>query len=273
MKKTLIVSFILLMIAMVVFYFGWTQFRMDPDMYGVVHSRTGGYHERPIESGRFSWTPAALIPKNVTIYQLPATPKTVHTTYQGQLPSGTLYGMTLMGTPDFSVSFALEVTYRIRQSAVVTLVRDRGLRIEDLGGWYMAVERDITEKLADTLLREAATTSHEMSSNTYELFIQRIVDQFQIGWNGSSSSVEIIAMDINALVLPDLELYQTGRSAYRGLTAVKTASLEQELLGNATIRAEYETRLDLLERYGELLSRYPALIEYLKVDPDLGAGF
>lgn len=273
MKKTLIVSFILLVIAMVVFYFGWTQFRLEPDMYGVVYSRTNGYHERPIESGRFSWTPAALIPKNVTIYQLPATPKTVHTTYQGQLPSGTLYGMTLMGTPDFSVSFNLEVTYRIRQDSVVTLVRDRGLRTEVLGEWHMAVERDITEKLADALLLEAAVTPLEMTSNSYERFIQRIVDQFQTIWNGSAGSVEIIAMDINALELPDLELYAIGRSAYRELTAVKTASLEQELLGNATIRAEYETRLDLLERYGELLSRYPSLIEYLKVDPDLGAGF
>ena len=244
MKKTIFLSVLLVVCAACIFYFGWTQYRLAPDSYGVIHSRTGGYHDTPIVSGKFSWTPASLIPKNVTIYQIPATPRSIHSSYDGQLPSGTLYGMPLMGTPDFSVFFELDVTYRIRIDSVVSLVKDQGLRSEGIEVWFASKEKDITERLAATLIHSASKPSPDVSSHTYERFIQTITDQFLATWNSSTSPLEIISLDIYSLEIPDFELYEAGKSAYQELTSVKTASLEQELLGNAAVRAEYETRPD-----------------------------
>ena len=54
MKKFLISLFILIIFSAVVFFFGWTQYRVKPEEFGVVISKTDGIDETPVENGKFS---------------------------------------------------------------------------------------------------------------------------------------------------------------------------------------------------------------------------
>ncbi|MBL7006996.1 MAG: hypothetical protein ISR78_07955, partial [Spirochaetia bacterium] len=72
MKKLIIILSILLIISAVIFYFGWIQLKLEKDTYGVIFTKTGGYHDKVLVSGQFAWSAAALIPKNVELTLIPS---------------------------------------------------------------------------------------------------------------------------------------------------------------------------------------------------------
>jgi hypothetical protein len=65
MKKFLLILTVLLLLAGTVFYFGWIQFRLERGVFGVIYTKTHGYAEKPVVSGRFSLSFWALIPGNM----------------------------------------------------------------------------------------------------------------------------------------------------------------------------------------------------------------
>ena len=106
MRKFNICLFILILFSGVVFYIGWTQFKVDSDKCGVLVSKTSGVCEEPVIPGEFSWHWELLLPTNAQIKQFSIEPQTINKTVKGELPSGSIYSQLYTSNDNFSYYFA-----------------------------------------------------------------------------------------------------------------------------------------------------------------------
>ncbi len=266
MKKLFIILSILIIISAVIFYFGWIQLKLEKDTYGVIFTKTGGYHEKVLVSGNFAWSAAALIPKNIEITVIPSTSRTIYLESETQLPSSLLYKNTLVGSADFSYKIHFYISYQLKSEKVVQLVRYNGLSEETLENWYNATEdkiKFITSREIQIFLNNLPVNQNTeiISVDNQEKIIKRVQTNFD--------NINLYDLDIVSLSVPDYDLYEESKKYYYNLTAVKNNSLQSEMLNTAKQRAENEVKLELLERYGYLLNEFPILIEYIKADPTL----
>ncbi len=265
MKKLLIILSILIIISAVIFYFGWIQLKLEKDTYGVIFTKTGGYHDKILVSGDFAWSAAALLPQNVEITLIPSASRTVYLESETQLPSSLLYRNTLVGSADFSYKLNLYISFQLKSEKVVQLVRDNGLSFETIENWYNAIEdkikffasREVRLFLDNTPVNQDSTF---ISVDDQELILKRIQTHFD--------DINLHDLDIVSVSVPDFDLYAKSKEYYYKLTDVKNNSLQAEMLNTAKQRAENEVQLELFERYGYLLNEFPILIEYIKADPD-----
>jgi hypothetical protein len=266
MKKLFIILSILIIISAVIFYFGWIQLKLEKDTYGVIFSKTGGYHEKVLVSGDFAWTAAALIPKNIEITSIPSASRTIYLMSETPLPSSSLYRNTLVGSADFSYKIKFYISFQLKREKVVQLVRDSGLTLKTIETWVNAAE----DKIKFIASREIQLYLENTPVDQNSAFIsienqQKILKRIQTHFD----DINLHDLDIVSLTVPDFTLYEESKEYYYNLTAIKNNSLQSEMLNTAKQRAENEVQLELLERYGYLLNEFPILIEYIKADPDL----
>lgn len=264
MKKFLVISLILLVIAAVIFYFGWIQLKVEKDTYGVIYTKTGGYMDKPVTSNAFRWAPAALIPYNTELISIPSSSRTISITGRQPLPSSAEYSSVMVGNADFSYEAVILVSYRLSTGYVTTLVEDRGYTSENIGEWYSLMEDALTQAVLTEIqgmIGEQIAREHTVDT----------IDEKRIKAILTTKFPELAITDFSliSISLPDLELYEMAKGYYRELVAVKNSSLQEELIQTADQRAQNEVKIDLLKRYGSLFSEFPALIDYIKADPEL----
>jgi hypothetical protein len=68
---------------------------------------------------------------------------------------------------------------------------------------------------------------------------------------------------------PDYALYRSVRSLYEDYLEQQELSFRALLPGEAESRAAARQRLDELSKYGELLTRYPVLLQFLALEKGL----
>ncbi len=162
MKRLVFLFVVIVIIAGVVFYFGWIQIKLEEDSYAIVFTKTNGWEEEHISPGEFAWRWQRLIPTNLTLHEFPITPHATSATLRGNLPSGSTYGALLETANPFSFVISVDVIYRIRPASLAHLVRDDGLRSDTLGIYYRRMDTEMeqpvpqfgsdeVEKLADFL--------------------------------------------------------------------------------------------------------------------------
>jgi hypothetical protein len=266
MKKLLLIGSIFLILGVTIFYFGWIQLKVDKDEYGIVFTKVRGYLDKPLVPGKFSWSAAALIPKNIEITTIPAAPRTVFISSRQDLPSNAEYGSVVVGKADFSYSVDFYVSFFLKSDYAVVLVRDKGFTAGTIESWYEAMEKAI-ESAAMKEIRiffdntAASQSSVFLSDADQEKLRTRVQRHFD--------QITVSDLDFISISLPDLELYETAKAYYQELSAVKNSSLQKEMIETAKQRAENEVQIDLLKRYGSLFEEFPILIDYIKADPDL----
>jgi hypothetical protein len=82
--------------------------------------------------------------------------------------------------------------------------------------------------------------------------------------------VEVLAVVPKMIRLPDMELYETARRLAQEVIAERAASLKAATDALAEQQVAKDNELVLLERYGEILDRYPVLLEYFRVGQETG---
>ena len=112
MKKFLACVFILAIFTGIVFYAGWTQFRVKPDTIGVVVSKTSGVDSKPVLNGEFAWHWQFLLPTNATLKSFQIKPVNIQKSVSGCLPSGEAYASIYgaQGLFDYSFTFDISLT-------------------------------------------------------------------------------------------------------------------------------------------------------------------
>jgi len=258
--KFIIFLILLILIGGTVFYFGWIQFKLDENTYGVIFTKTYGYDEDVVVPGKFIWRWEALVPTNLTLHTFEITPQTKQLSKTGTLPSGKIYGSVLEENTDFSFKLNMQIDYRIKPELLPGLVEEQGLTEENIVDYYSHTEQE----LSNTVSVAVETKISSFDSSDYGQFmLEPFREELTEILQEQNEAITITNVSILELSLPDIRLYQSARSYYLTLIETRrqteTAALEKE----RTWVVSEESKLGVLKKYGELFTEYPGLIQFL----------
>ena len=157
MKKFLACVFIICVFSGVIFYIGWTQFRVKPNRMGIVVSKTSGIEKKPVLNGSFSWHWQFLLPTNAEIRTFEIKPVNVTKHVTGTLPSGDAYS-TLYGVKNlFDYSFTFDISLTVSPESIVELVQMNKVTDDnDLTAYLEGAAATLAQLASDYILRRAA---------------------------------------------------------------------------------------------------------------------
>ncbi|MBI9104090.1 MAG: hypothetical protein JEY99_16865 [Spirochaetales bacterium] len=262
--------FILVIIILVIlgggFYLGWIQFDLEENDYAVAFTKTGGYSSQVLEPGKFIWMWQKLIPTNMKLHVFNLDPRKTTLSLSGTLPSGDIYREVLEGVPSFDYTFQFDLTYRLKPENLPALAEDGFLTPDNINGWFSQFEDNCTIKAVEYLQEQAVNKEFYGVKSGDSSLVEQKLAAYLTDFFPEIDFMSIIPVKI---VMPDVELYQAGKDEYFSLMAAKH-QMNLEALQEASTRTMNQlANLDLLGRYGELLTTYPILIEYLDKNPVL----
>jgi hypothetical protein len=259
MKKIIFALFILLL-GGTVFFFGWVQIRVPPGSYGVMRSKTHGIYPVVIREGEFQWLWYAIIPTNAALNVF--TPRLVEQPIQitGSLPSGTAYALFAGLDVDFSYEYAGSLSFMVKPDQLPALMMERGVaNQEDLE----AFERRIAGEIASYLtrrIREHVVAGNELEELSMDKLKEEILREYPY--------IENLSCGGAMVQYPDIALYNSLRKIYEDYLTGQQQSQESDISSPANRQISARIRLDELAKYGELLTKYPILLQYLALEKD-----
>ena len=262
MKRIIITLFILAALGGLVFLGGWAQLTVPPGAYGVVRSKTHGVDPRPVQTGEFRWIWYKLIPTNVaiTVFRPERTERAINAA--NTLPSGGIYA-AFAGIPgDFSWEIQATLAFTINPAALVSLASDKSIDSQEA---LLQYQNELAGRIESFILgRIAAGDDGD----------QLVEDLLQAGESAALEQelarhfpeAANISCQVRKAEVPDFALYRQVRGLYEDFVTrqreLNNAALEQE----TGRRMSSRFRFDDLERYGELLTKYPILLDYLQLE-------
>jgi hypothetical protein len=264
MKKFFITLLILLILGGTVFFFGWAQLSVPPGSYGVIISKTHGVDPQPVHSGEFRWTWYKLIPTNVEIPVFNLKPERFPIEFNSSLPSGDVYSSFAGLGTDFSWNLKAVISFSINPEELVQVVSSYNImNQQDLDAHLHDIAQSI-EVLVLRLLSSGETDTLRLerilSGRPDEEMEREIARQFP--------EIHDFSFVIESARFPDFILYTQVRLIYEEFLAKQREYVTSAFGRTAESHIESQLRFDELERYGELLTRYPVLLEYLLMEYD-----
>jgi len=266
MKRLIALFLVLVIIAAVIFYFGWIQIRLDEDSYAVIFTKTGGWEEETISPGEFTWRWQRLLPTNLTLHEFTITPHSTSATLRGSLPSAATYGPLLESATPFSYVISVDVIYRLEPAALPRLVRDDGLRSDVLDAHYDRIDTGMEQLITQSTLQLLEQPAQLTSPATA---VAALVETLNATLVSSNPGLEIISVSPTRLDLPDIQLYLDTKQRYITILDARAEAMRIAAMALATDQTAIDVELARLERYGEILERYPILLDYFSLTQDL----
>ncbi len=267
MKKAVISFIILALFTGTVFLAGWVQLAIPAGKYGVVISKTGGVNPETVIPGRFRWTWERLLPTNATLLVFDLKPVSKTVTVAGTLPSGMVYGAMIEGKPDFSWKTTVSLTGRISAAALPEVIRRDNIRDQKaLDEWTEKSLASIANECAarfvdDTRISTANENGVSPGTGNFLSYVNAKI---------TTPGIEMISATIAFQTMPDFALYDMAAKAYTEYQKRRQAMLSASVTREADAAATDYLQMERLERWGEILTKYPILIEYLAVTRDDG---
>ena len=257
MKKFIFWLFFLIIIAGVVGYFGWI--RVPENNVALGFSTITGYDTAFMESGKLNWRWQKLVPKCYTLKMYQLETQSADVSVSQTLPSGDLYASEMTGKPDFSFAVKYAVTYKIKADSLYSMATSGDLGDGGLAAFYADVKEKIQNAAASLLGEEM---SKAMAGSTFSQ--KALEDGVKARIGEQLSDIEIISFDTVEAKFPDIELYKTAKAKYLENQEKKQEMAAQQEKETTDFNAKIDQRIELLKKYGELLTQYPILIEYFK---------
>lgn len=261
MKRFVFLLIIIVLLAGTGFGFGYVQLRIDASEVGVLFSRTSGWDPVVHRPGELAWRWQLLIPTNAHLYRFPIEPRRVSVDSRSFLPSAELYSRYLEGSPSLDHSISLSVTYKPLPTAPGALA-PLGITPETFDDWL-----DEQDDRISTRAIEALGTAADRGINGITETAQSVHDSL----SADNPNLEIISVHIAELHMPDLRLYEAGRQAYLDVQAARRRSLAEGAASAAREESRATSQVDILGRYGAILTEYPVLLEYVRIAAETGA--
>jgi hypothetical protein len=260
MKKFLITLFILAVLGGVGFLIGWVQLSVPPGSYGVINSKTHGVDPQIVKSGEFRWVWYKLIPTNVQITVFRLETVKFKLDFNSSLPSGNSYaefaGLT---AKDFSWNLSGEASFNIDPDKLISIVTQNNIiNQEDLDSYLDDIARNIKIIILRTLTSvdtDSARLEKLLSGNSDTEMEHEIKTRFP--------EIRDFSFVIISAVFPDFVLYRQVRLLYEEFLAMQREYVTAGFAKRAETHIETQLRFGELERYGELLTKYPILMDYL----------
>jgi hypothetical protein len=265
MRKFFISLFILLVLGCAGFIIGWAQFEVPAGAFAVLSSKTHGIDPDLIRPGEFRWVWYKLIPTNVQTLVFRAEPQTFTLSAQGSLPSGDSYaafaGLGAGPGADFSWELKAQSSFSLNPDALVSLAAQNVTSQEALD----AHTSGIAEKIKAFVTSEIA--SGKADNERLEKLLSGGLDT-EMAREISGRFPEILGLSFTAqsAKFPDFVLYRHVRLLYEEFLEKQREYVAEAMGKKAESRIENQIRFDELERYGELLSKYPLLLQYLELE-------
>ena len=257
MKKFIFWLIFLIIIAGVVGYFGWI--RVPENNVALGFSTITGYDTAFMESGKLNWRWQKLIPKCYVLKMYQLETQNAEISVAQTLPSGDLYASEMTGKPDFSFAVKYAVTYKIKEDSLYGMATSGVLGEGGLDAFYTDVKEKI-QNAAASLLGEEMTKA--MAGSTFSQ--KALEDGVKARIEEQMGDVEIISFDTVEAKFPDIELYKAAKAKYLENQEKKQEIAAQQEKQTTDFNTKIDQRIELLKKYGELLTQYPILIEYFK---------
>ena len=265
MKKFLFFLILLIVLGGAGFFLGWTHLTVPPGSYGVLRTKTHGLDSTVIQDGEFRWLWYKLIPTNaeVSVFTLPPLRSSFRSL--GALSSGQIYAEVAGVNADFTWEISGGIGFNLRPEYLPEIVvrenisDDEGLRI---------VEGNIASRMENLIvqrIRSYADDGERLESLVFMPFLPDLNSEMERLF----PEIENLVININVLRLPDLVLYQSLRALYQEYLAFQNAILSEDTLKEAERRINTRIRIEELTQYGELLTMYPILLEYIALEHQL----
>jgi len=270
MKKFLFVLFLLIVLGGTVFFLGWAQLTVPPGSYGVMRTKTHGLETEVIRDGEFRWFWYKVIPTNANVSVFTIKPVKRSIKSSGVLTSGDVYA-TLAGlSADFSWEISGEISFSLKPECLPEFTAKENINDdEDL----RKAEENLAAKIETLVLQRL----RNYADNTNGEEINAI--DFAASHPEISGEIESLIPEIENLIctiqfvrVPDYTLYQSLFSLYKEYLARQNAILSVDVAREAERKINSRIRMEELAQYGELLTKYPILIQYLNMEKDLQNG-
>jgi len=266
MKKFFITLIIIVVLAGTGFMFGWVQFAVPPGQYGVIRSKTHGIDTELVRSGEFRWVWYKLIPTNVKIAVFSIEQKKYPLNFNSSLPSGDVYASFAgLSNADFSWNLQGEINYSINPDMLISLAQRSGLgNQDDLNAYLQKVGLDI-ETLILRYLSSSGTDNEKieliMSGNPDPDLEMEVKTMFP--------EIQDFSLSIHSAKYPDFLLYRVLRRLYEEFLSTQREVISNSFAVRAQEHIRAQIRFEELERYGDLLTRFPVLLEYIALENDI----
>jgi len=265
MKKFLVFLVILVVLAGTVFFLGWAQFAVPPGSIGVMRSKTNGIDPTVIREGEFRWYWYKVIPTNavIDIFTIKPVNRTINSS--GTLPSGTVYASAAGVSADFSWSVTGEFSFSVKPESLPSLCQKNNISSqEDLAALETSYGNSI-----ETLILNRMNTIAQDKDKMASLVMSGMLPELNQEIINTFPELEKINCVIRTVRYPDYELYQSVRNLYNDYLSRQEKILQNYVLNNADSNMGTRLRMDDLEKIGDLLTRYPVLMQLFAMDKDL----
>lgn len=263
--KRIVLFLLFLSLAIYIFFSGWISFALPPGQYGVLVTKSGGIYPETISPGVFTWRWEGIIPTNSSIKSFTIKQTTERITVSYKLPSSEFYSLLGEGKPDFTCSFDLLISGKVRVEKLPSLLQS-GLILDQttLDEWTRLSLQDAAQTALHMIISELATTSEldELSMDNPVLFKKRIQDISARSINDQIEIQEISGINAD---LPDIELYRLVSKTYRQYQEQKASLLSETAAKEAQSAMSDYLKLERLGKWGELLDKHPSLIQLIAV--------
>lgn len=251
---------VLVLLSVAVFLIGWLPLRSEPGSYAVLVTKTGGVDPEVVAPGRFRWAAEALLPTNLTLRRFSPAAAERRIEASGELPSAEVYGAFMAGEPDFSYSVVASLSAAPKPEALPELYGRWGVSDDEgLAAWL-----DSELELATVDLRAAIQEAMRSGSSSPLGGVDE--GALALALSQSHPLLDVRGVRIVSSRMPDPRLYEEARRLYSRYLEAYRAAVEPALAESSADAAAENVRLERLERYGELLERFPALIDYLAIE-------
>lgn len=260
MKKAIVILLLLIILAGTGFGFGYVPLRLEAGSRAVMFTKTSGWHAQPYQAGEFAWAWELLIPTNAILYVFPDEARQVRVESSSLLPSADLYSRFLEGEPSLEDRIDLQVSYRVSAEGLTELA-PAGLRPQGLEDWYA----DTDDQLEGLVLRIITRVIENFAESSGSLNPADVAEEITEELADRRPEIELLSVVVNELSLSDIELYREGRDIYMAVQEARREALITAAQDLAESQATSDQRLGNLEQYGQLLSDYPVLLDYLEI--------
>jgi len=270
MKKFFFILLLLLILGGTVFILGWAQLTVPPGSYGVMRTKTHGLEAKVIRDGEFRWFWYKAIPTNANVSVFTISPVKRPIKSSGALASGDVYAALAGLNADFSWEISGDISFTIKPECLPQFTEKENINNdEDLRKAEENLAAKI-ENLALQRLREYANNANgeEIDTVAFAASNPKINSEIQ----SLIPEIENLNCTFQFVRIPDYALYQSLFSLYQEYLARQNAVLSVAVANEAERRINSRIRMEELTQYGELLTKYPILIQYLSMEKDIQNG-
>lgn len=261
MKKLIFSFLLILLLGGTIFYFGWIQILLPPNTFAVIFTKTGGWEDRVIYPGTFSWKWERLLPTNMTLYKFSIQSMNYQSKIQGVLPSGDLYASLLEESPDFNYSFSYNIEYSLIPEKLPALIQEGRYNENNIDKLYKTIEQQFQSSLNEIIYN----TIREEKYDDIDFFYSSVPDLLKDLSVTKIPEINVLLINPVHIEYPDFQLYEKLKNQYFSLMDVRHRSLTEEESKRVSQDVTSEREFELLAKYGELLTKYPVLLQYLSL--------